>query len=136
MMRASADFGHEEVEAQRIFIVGSGNIGLCLAGLLEARTPTVSTKIIERDRERAEQAAQALNRTMVLHGDALDPDILEEANVRKTETLIALTDDDERSEEHTSELQSLMRISYAVFCLTTKHNHHKTTGTTTHSNSK
>src|SRR3546814_6393115 len=25
-----------------------------------------------------------------------------------------------RSEEHTSELQSLMRISYAVFCLTTK----------------
>src|SRR3546814_3453681 len=29
----------------------------------------------------------------------------------------------ERSEEHTSELQSLMRISYAAFCLkTTKHN--------------
>src|SRR3546814_9032649 len=26
-------------------------------------------------------------------------------------------DDDERSEEHTSGLQSLMRISYAVFCL-------------------
>src|SRR3546814_10712188 len=28
----------------------------------------------------------------------------------------------ERSEEHTSELQSLMRISYAVFCLNTKKN--------------
>src|SRR3546814_2976029 len=28
----------------------------------------------------------------------------------------------ERSEEHTSELQSLMRISYAVFCLNTKTN--------------
>src|SRR3546814_1657006 len=28
----------------------------------------------------------------------------------------------ERSEEHTSELQSLMRISYAVFCLKTKEN--------------
>src|SRR3546814_8669696 len=28
--------------------------------------------------------------------------------------------DDDRSEEHTSELQSLMRISYAVFCLKTK----------------
>src|SRR3546814_2402453 len=27
---------------------------------------------------------------------------------------------EERSEEHTSELQSLMRISYAVFCLKTK----------------
>src|SRR3546814_5855789 len=28
-----------------------------------------------------------------------------------------------RSEEHTSELQSLMRISYAVFCLTKKTQH-------------
>src|SRR3546814_1547880 len=28
--------------------------------------------------------------------------------------------DDQRSEEHTSELQSLMRISYAVFCLKNK----------------
>src|SRR3546814_6372628 len=28
-----------------------------------------------------------------------------------------------RSEEHTSELQSLMRISYAVFCLKKKHAH-------------
>src|SRR3546814_2929104 len=28
--------------------------------------------------------------------------------------------DDQRSEEHTSELQSLMRISYAVFCLQKK----------------
>src|SRR3546814_3880201 len=32
-----------------------------------------------------------------------------------------------RSEEHTSELQSLMRISYAVFCLKTKNNKHKNT---------
>src|SRR3546814_2902593 len=31
-----------------------------------------------------------------------------------------------RSEEHTSELQSLMRISYAVFCLKKKKKHHLT----------
>src|SRR3546814_5205382 len=31
--------------------------------------------------------------------------------------------EDERSEEHTSELQSLMRISYAVFCLKKKKKH-------------
>src|SRR3546814_2726987 len=30
-----------------------------------------------------------------------------------------------RSEEHTSELQSLMRISYAVLCLKKKNNRHK-----------
>src|SRR3546814_4937976 len=33
--------------------------------------------------------------------------------------------DDIRSEEHTSELQSLMRISYAVFCLKKKKSKHK-----------
>src|SRR3546814_3009168 len=33
---------------------------------------------------------------------------------------VAVADDDGRSEEHTSELQSLMRISYAVFCLKKK----------------
>src|SRR3546814_3980667 len=32
-----------------------------------------------------------------------------------------------RSEEHTSELQSLMRISYAVFCLKKKKNNNRTT---------
>src|SRR3546814_7103428 len=32
----------------------------------------------------------------------------------------------DRSEEHTSELQSLMRISYAVFCLKKKKNNNKT----------
>src|SRR3546814_8839560 len=35
-----------------------------------------------------------------------------------------------RSEEHTSELQSLMRISYAVFCLKKKKNTHNTKITT------
>src|SRR3546814_4897205 len=32
----------------------------------------------------------------------------------------------QRSEEHTSELQSLMRISYAVFCLKKKKTHNST----------
>src|SRR3546814_9909933 len=36
-----------------------------------------------------------------------------------------------RSEEHTSELQSLMRISYAVFCLKKKKQHAHTDTTTT-----
>src|SRR3546814_3487296 len=34
-----------------------------------------------------------------------------------------------RSEEHTSELQSLMRISYAVFCLKKKNNNRKPSNT-------
>src|SRR3546814_9123139 len=44
------------------------------------------------------------------------------ANPRWRETLRA-SDVILRSEEHTSELQSLMRISYAVFCLKKKNKH-------------
>src|SRR3546814_10682051 len=40
--------------------------------------------------------------------------------------------DDRRSEEHTSELQSLMRISYAVFCLEKKNNMTATNGEEKH----
>src|SRR3546814_4461504 len=50
---------------------------------------------------------------------AYDPEGMEEA--------ARLLNDVERSEEHTSELQSLMRISYAVFCLKKKNNTHKNT---------
>src|SRR3546814_3754448 len=39
----------------------------------------------------------------------------------------ALTSRETRSEEHTSELQSLMRISYAVFCLKKKTTNKQTT---------
>src|SRR3546814_3586306 len=41
-----------------------------------------------------------------------------------------LIGEDQRSEEHTSELQSLMRISYAVFCL--KKKQHKNTKSIKH----
>src|SRR3546814_9668264 len=37
--------------------------------------------------------------------------------------VVFVTAYDQRSEEHTSELQSLMRISYAVFCLKKKNSH-------------
>src|SRR3546814_6035008 len=40
-----------------------------------------------------------------------------------------------RSEEHTSELQSLMRISYAVFCLKKKKNNSSHKNTTTNTDS-
>src|SRR3546814_8444841 len=42
------------------------------------------------------------------------------------EMIIAIMREIPRSEEHTSELQSLMRISYAVFCLNKKKNTQKT----------
>lgn len=93
--RAMAAFGHEEPEARRVIIIGGGNIGLCLAEEIEEKHAQVSARIIEVDRKRAQHVAQRLSRTMVLHGDGLDPDILEEANVRASETVVAVTNNDE-----------------------------------------
>src|SRR3546814_1653125 len=42
------------------------------------------------------------------------------------ESFLRLLDPVRRSEEHTSELQSLMRISYAVFCLKKQNTHNNT----------
>lgn len=95
LTRAMSIFGHEEMEARRIVILGGGNIGECLANELEAKHAHVTARIIERDRNRAQQIAQRLSRTMVLHGDCLDPEILDEANVAETETVVAVTNDDE-----------------------------------------
>jgi trk system potassium uptake protein TrkA len=93
--RALAAFGHEEPEARRLIIVGGGNIGQFLGKLIEDGNLAGEVRMIEIDRSRAEKAAQVLKRTIVLQGDALDPEILAEANVKATETVIAVSNDDE-----------------------------------------
>src|SRR3546814_8047233 len=45
---------------------------------------------------------------------------------RHRRPLLGQIQPEQRSEEHTSELQSLMRISYAVFCLKKKNNNYNT----------
>src|SRR3546814_8578411 len=52
----------------------------------------------------------------------LSPNALTEWRQRVAWSYYIENDDANRSEEHTSELQSLMRISYAVFCLKKKNN--------------
>ncbi len=93
--RALAAFGHEEQQARRITIAGGGHIGLFFAELIEKEHRNVTAKLIERDPARAAMIAERLTRTVVLQGDTLDPEILEEANVASTEAFIAVTNDDE-----------------------------------------
>ena len=92
--RAMRLFGHEEQEARRVIIIGGGNIGLFFSRQLEEEDSSVKLKIIEASRSRAEVIADQLTKTVVLHGDALDNEILDEANIRETEAVIALTNDD------------------------------------------
>ena len=88
-------FGHDEKISKNILIVGGGNIGFNLAKNIEETMDAARVKIIEKNRERAEFLASELNNTIVINGDALDEEVLVEANLQEAETVLALTNDDE-----------------------------------------
>ncbi|MCT8974163.1 Trk system potassium transporter TrkA [Microbaculum marinisediminis] len=88
-------FGHEEAAASRVVIVGGGNIGFYVAREIEARQRSARVKVIESSRKRAIEVADDLRRTVVLHGSALDEELLREADVADADTIVALTNSDE-----------------------------------------
>ena len=88
-------FGHNEKISNKILIIGGGNIGFNLAKNLEESFDSARVKIIEKDKDRAELIASELNNTIVINGDALDEEILIEANIDEVQTVLALTNDDE-----------------------------------------
>src|SRR3546814_3543003 len=87
---------------RRIIIVGAGPAGLSLARALAGSCAEIT--LVERQPREALADPQPDGREIALT----------HASVRHLRTLGV------RSEEHTSKLQSLMRISYAVFCLKKK----------------
>ena len=93
--RTLSAFGHEEKMAKKILIIGGGNIGFNLAKNLETDSEGVRVKIIEKNKQRAEFIANELNNTIVINGDGLDEDVLKEANIEESETILSLTNDDE-----------------------------------------
>ena len=88
-------FGHNEKISNKILIIGGGNIGFNLAKNLEESFDSARVKIIEKNKARAELIAGELNNTIVINGDALDEEVLLEANLDEVETVLALTNDDE-----------------------------------------
>jgi trk system potassium uptake protein len=88
-------FGHNEKISNKILIIGGGNIGFNLAKNLEESFDSARVKIIEKNKERAELIASQLNNSIVINGDALDEEVLIEANIEEVQTVLALTNDDE-----------------------------------------
>jgi trk system potassium uptake protein TrkA len=77
---------------RRVMIAGGGNIGQRVARALEN---DYEVKLIEVDRERAEVIAGKLARTLVLHGEATDENLLAQENIDEIDMFLALTNDDE-----------------------------------------
>ena len=77
---------------QRVVIIGAGLIGRNLTLLLEADGYDV--KVIEKDLDRCEQLAALVSRSIVIHGDGTDIDLLQAEEISDNDVIICLTDDD------------------------------------------
>ena len=94
-IEAMRAFGHDETEAQKIVIIGGGNIGFSLAKKIEEEDKNIATNLIEFDKSRSEFLASNLKSVTVINGDGLENEILEEVDISEAGNFIAVTDDDE-----------------------------------------
>ncbi|MBL7075982.1 MAG: Trk system potassium transport protein TrkA [Kiritimatiellae bacterium] len=74
-------------------IAGGGGLGLGLVQRLEAES--VPAVLIERDATRAGECSDVLHKTLVLHGDASDQELLKGAGVGPDTAFVAITGDEE-----------------------------------------
>ena len=93
--RTMSAFGLEEKPISKLLIIGGGNIGFNIAKELEESKTDISVTIIEHNLKRSNKIADNLNNSLVLNGDGLDQDLLDEAGISSTDMILALTDDDE-----------------------------------------
>lgn len=93
-LRTTEIFGKSTATQERIVVIGGGNVGQRVAHALEKDDRRMRIKVIERNRSVAEEAADALERTIVLNGDGLDSILLNEAGIGRADAVLAITDDD------------------------------------------
>ena len=111
------DLGLEEAPHEKIFIYGGTNIGMTVARSLESK-PNKKVSIIESSRTRTKEMAYSLNKTLVLHGEGTDTNLLEGEGVSQAEMFIAVT-----SDENTNILSCLLAKKLGVkktICLVAK----------------
>ena len=91
--RLNTIFNRAEANITHITIVGAGRVGLYVADRLSSERG-YRIRVIERDPEKADRASEQLRNAIIINGDGLNPDIIEEAISGKGDFLISITDDD------------------------------------------
>ncbi len=80
-------------EVENVIIYGATRIGVKLAKGLE--NSSIDTTIIEPNKEKADAAAVELSEAVILHGEAIDIELLREASVEDADFFIALSEDEQ-----------------------------------------
>ncbi|ODA43337.1 Trk system potassium uptake protein TrkA [Thermodesulfovibrio sp. N1] len=78
--------------AKKIMILGGGRLGYYIASKMETRA---DIKIIEKDAERCKFLSKHLGKSLILHGDGADKQLLIEENISNMDIYIACSNNDE-----------------------------------------
>ena len=86
--------GKSDEKLEQIMILGGGRVGRATARMLDAEKD-LAIKLIDADAERTLALADELQRTLVIHGDGRDFNLLATEGILETDALISATDDEE-----------------------------------------
>ena len=85
--------GRQNHKIRSAFIVGGGRITFYLISILERLG--ISCKVIEKNDQRCRDLAETFPKSLIIHGDGTDPELLAEERMDASDAFIALTDRDE-----------------------------------------
>ena len=98
--------GKPAFNVNNVMIIGAGKIGRLLAKSLQY---DYNLRLIEKSKQKAEKYNASLSNTLMLIGNALDPEFLESESIYDMDCLIAATED-----EQTNIMCSLLAKDYGV----------------------
>lgn len=87
--------GHKDIKLRRVMIAGGNDVGRILAKRLSADEQKWDIKLIEPDKEAAEDIARNNQNILVLHGNPTDPNLLVVEGIQEMDAFISVTDDEE-----------------------------------------
>lgn len=88
--------GHSEKKSRHVMIYGASAVGKMVAQALDD-DPGVHIKLLEKDRNRGQQAAEELMHSSVVIGEASDIDLITREGIIDQDVYAALTNDDEEN---------------------------------------
>jgi len=87
--------GHKDPNIRQIMIAGGNEVGRILARKLSQDDQSWKIKLIEPDRETANNVASELRDILVLNGDPTDPNLLANEGIQEMDAFISVTEDEE-----------------------------------------
>ena len=84
--------GQQDFDIKDVMILGASSIGVLTAEKLEKKYQVI---LIEQDENKCNEIAVRLKKTLVIHGDGTDVNLLEEQNIQNMDAFIAVTGDSE-----------------------------------------